>query len=1534
MSKKILSMLLVLAMLVGIVAVMPMTVGAAGETGTDTWDGASTATGFAGGNGTELDPFEIATCAQWIYFANNATDAYYELVSDLDFNGKNIPPVQRSSGFEGVFNGNGHTIKGVAMKNENSKYDWGLFGKTTGDNTQIRNLVISSSTFTYDDNSGGWSGGLVGEITGGNLTIENVYIDKDVLITSTKNCVGGFVGGIDGGVSITINDSVFAGAVNQSTYQNGGFIGNGSGSALITFNDCLFIGRVGEITNFNAANETVSVVNGMAGFLGYGKASGSSINNCVFAGTAYNSFMSTKSAGTPTNFALNNSFYTSTTGGVGASDKGTNTEIEKVRDVVAPYVTDEIMSVLTGWTVRDNDIIVPSGVADFAPSWYVAPNIVEWDVDSDGAYVIKTVAQWNYLAEQVNDKKNTLSGKTVKLGADIDFGGNGVSRIGNDGNHFAGTFDGQGHVISGVYMAASAKDWGFGLIGATDGEAVVKNLVLTNSNFEYTGQASWGAAVVGEIYGTSLTMSNVFVTDTVTITATGGGCVGGLIGGLNDGTTANVSNCVFAGTITSNQDGIGGIIGAAGANDIEISNCLFAGEITSTATNVGGIAGGKTNSASVISNCISVGTVVNAIICGQDGTDSETRNDGAVISNCYYIGDRAVNPKYEKEGNTYYALTYVEDIVGTDCDISIDGWTKRDGDYMLPTAIVTMFTESGAAIPQLYIAPVLEGEGTELNPYKIASAENWKTFVYLARLGNTFAGQYVVLTNDIDFDGVELTPLKGFAGTLDGKEKTLSNISMSGSGDVALFCGLGDNATIKNLVIKSSTFEIKGEGNWLGTVACCTNCKNVTISNIYVDKDVKVISNTTHDNSIAGGVLGGVYGSGEVTVTDCVFAGTVTGTGDYVAGIVGNAQAGTTTEVSNCLNTGRIYSKGNYVAGIAVSGGITINDCVNAGVVSSGSNYVGGIYAGNPTNDVIITNCYAVGSIEGHNTDNGGAVTVSNCVANLELNDLTGMSAEAPSTFTKRYGDFAIPTNCTAAEGVLLCGLTLLDGASVRFSDPSGIRFTAVLSKAYLDSFGGDNVTFGIIIAPTDYVTTAGAFTIDALETLDVTGLKYVIIEAEKYLNDSANDESYLYTGALVELQKGNYNRDFSAIAYVLVDGVYYYSDYDESYNARSIAEVAEKAYKDTSLTQNDHYQYLLDDGLTTDEAVYSPYTKTQRQTLLGFYNPEGAIDVSFLSYNIRNVEDTSGWLDRPTYEYDDRNLYVRDYLVNYDADVIGLQEASWLKATIGTLDWFDTLGDADTTAGLTAAGYTCVKGEDLYGGKNSEKKMYNPIYYKTDKYDFVASGTKWLTRSPDTPSTIDGADTTKALNYVVLEDKSSGQQFVYVNLHLIVRRTNYVHDADGNDTDFYVQQLEVIYLRKILQELQNEYAELPMFVGGDFNNSYSSINGWFKKSVVGENDWDINSEGTPEETIKLSIARDQAVCTAPKCYSVTSEDFTQINPEAIEEGWGAIDLWFTSNLDGIVYVYQIIDNKTTTTTGEKYPSDHLPARMYVTIYK
>ena len=299
--------------------------------------------------------------------------------------------------------------------------------------------------------------------------------------------------------------------------------------------------------------------------------------------------------------------------------------------------------------------------------------------------------------------------------------------------------------------------------------------------------------------------------------------------------------------------------------------------------------------------------------------------------------------------------------------------------------------------------------------------------------------------------------------------------------------------------------------------------------------------------------------------------------------------------------------------------------------------------------------------------------------------------------------------------------------------------------------------------------------------------------------------------------------------------------------------------------------------------------------------------------------------------------------MLNSNADIIGLQEVSSISEEVlwGVLgrrklaDWFDTLKGVN---GLTAAGYTCVKGLNIYTGDeyssdlvvSREKTMFNPIYFKTDKYTLIANDTIWFTDAEHRyeASRIDGANTDKALNYVVLEDKETGVQFMYVNLHLIVRDKNYVHDAEGNDTEHFVQELQVVYLREILEDLQEQY-DLPMFIGGDFNNSATKIDTWFKKSVV-NSDGTVNSNGNPTETVAITKSNPNATNVITSC-STTTDDFKNLDDYDLTEKWGAIDLWFVSNFEGVMHCYIVDDNKNETTG--RYPSDHLPTVFIVTLY-
>ena len=143
------------------------------------------------------------------------------------------------------------------------------------------------------------------------------------------------------------------------------------------------------------------------------------------------------------------------------------------------------------------------------------------------------------------------------------------------------------------------------------------------------------------------------------------------------------------------------------------------------------------------------------------------------------------------------------------------------------------------------------------------------------------------------------------------------------------------------------------------------------------------------------------------------------------------------------------------------------------------------------------------------------------------------------------------------------------------------------------------------------------------------------------------------------------------------------------------------------------------------DSGIYSPYSAKSRNSLLDFFGKE-ATDINFMSYNIRNVEggNHAGTNDL-TFEYDGRDQAVVDYILSEMPDVLGLQEASvksvWTWNGTAVLSWFDTL------AQLEAAGYACFKGDNVLAAYGGNKEMYNPIYYKADKYTLVASGYYYL---------------------------------------------------------------------------------------------------------------------------------------------------------------------------------------------------------------
>lgn len=143
--------------------------------------------------------------------------------------------------FQGIFDGQGHTISGVHGTFNNSYF--GMFG-LIGKDTKLKNFELKNSYFYHND-YGHATGSIVGASMGG--TIENVHSYAHVYKTSTRavgNC--DYVGGIVGRQytnPLTITNCSYEGTLTTDRPYAGGILG-GFSSSSATIQECKFGGKI------------------------------------------------------------------------------------------------------------------------------------------------------------------------------------------------------------------------------------------------------------------------------------------------------------------------------------------------------------------------------------------------------------------------------------------------------------------------------------------------------------------------------------------------------------------------------------------------------------------------------------------------------------------------------------------------------------------------------------------------------------------------------------------------------------------------------------------------------------------------------------------------------------------------------------------------------------------------------------------------------------------------------------------------------------------------------------------------------------------------------------------------------------------------------------------------------------------------------------------------------------------------------------------------------------------------------------------
>ena len=284
-------------------------------------------------------------------------------------------------------------------------------------------------------------------------------------------------------------------------------------------------------------------------------------------------------------------------------------------------------------------------------------------------YVILTAEQLAYLSFVVGADEKKYQGKHFKLGADITLNKGKVidskgglvadttklhkwTPIGNSNIVFDGTFDGDGHTISGMFINTTSTH--NGLFGYSTG--IVHDLTLENS---WIQGGKFTGGIVGYSDGTVENLTNM-------ASVSGDGeCVGGVLGNsgqknyrynsviknaVNKGivvgnkNVGGISGCATAVTVNGVENlapiegfgEVGGVFGGIGtSSNNDVKNLKNSGKVTGSHF-IGGVMGSCGGIPSIYSNgTTSVYCVKNSQKCGQL---QNAYNQGHVVGKSYVGG--------------------------------------------------------------------------------------------------------------------------------------------------------------------------------------------------------------------------------------------------------------------------------------------------------------------------------------------------------------------------------------------------------------------------------------------------------------------------------------------------------------------------------------------------------------------------------------------------------------------------------------------------------------------------------------------------------------------------------------------------------------------------------------------------------------------------------------------------------------------------------------------------------------------------------
>ena len=565
-------------------------------------------------------------------------------------------------------------------------------------------------------------------------------------------------------------------------------------------------------------------------------------------------------------------------------------------------------------------VAVGTAKADTTPSGLWSDNTdASWGSNyaESNEFYISTAAQLAQFAYMVNNSSKQFAGKTVRLIADIDLSAHYWVPIGyKEARAFAGTFDGQGHTVSGTCFTSAGSfptsgNVFCGIFGVNAAGGIVKNINVASSTFEAVYN------VGGVVAYNKGTVERCYVGSDVIVRSTAAGNSNQAIrfAGIVASNLGTVRGCVSDANLSDHKgkgrNYIGGIVGH---NFGGVESCVYLGDADrlgyDTQDHIGPIVGSSVESSIShlsYSNNYYTQSAVATLDTGKAGASLaytiSTSTSGVSISFDTPEHGVVLNGKcYAPSGQSVQFRVVPDDFFKGVVSVTANGTplTATDGKYTVTVANA-----------DIDIAVTLEGtspagSGTASNPFIIKSTAHWNALAAAISEGNPNINKdgvsFFRLDADITVSTMIGTAEHPFESTFDGNGHKLTFNLQTSDADYCAPFSYTRGAEIENLIVDGT---IKSSGHYAGGIIGHAE-GTFTVLNCVVKTNI--VSTGSGQAVYDGGFIGGVFGESSVNIIGCVFEGSVTSSGNtHFGGFVGKTEGASEDAYANVTISNSLF---------------------------------------------------------------------------------------------------------------------------------------------------------------------------------------------------------------------------------------------------------------------------------------------------------------------------------------------------------------------------------------------------------------------------------------------------------------------------------------------------------------------------------------------------------------------------------------------------------------------------------------------------